>query len=60
MNNKNKKDSSKEELKIDLEELEKLIISYTQEVIEQYEYMKILEDKDDTKKEEITKTYKLR
>ncbi len=60
MNNKNKKDSSKEELKIDLEEVEKLIISYTQEVIEQYEYMKILEDKDDTKKEEITKTYKLR
>lgn len=60
MNNKNKKDSSKEELKINLEELEKLIISYTQEVIEQYEYMKILEDKDDTKKEEITKTYKLR
>ena len=60
MNNKNKNDSSKEELKIDLEELEKLIISYTQEVIEQYEYMKILEDKDDTKKEEITKTYKLR
>lgn len=60
MNNKNKKDSSKEELKIDLEELEKLIISYTQEAIEQYEYMKILEDKDDTKKEEITKTYKLR
>lgn len=60
MNNKNKKDSSKEELKIDLEELEKLILSYTQEVIEQYEYMKILEDKDDTKKEEITKTYKLR
>ena len=60
MNNKNKKDSSKEELKIDLEELEKLIISYTQEVIEQYEYMKILEDKDDTKKEEITKTYRIR
>ena len=60
MNNKNKKDSSKEELKIDLEEVEKLIISYTQEVIEQYEYMKILEDKDDTKKEEITKTYRIR
>lgn len=56
MNNKNKKDSSKEELKIDLEELEKLIISYTQEVIANHEYTEILRKKSDD--EETTKTYR--
>lgn len=56
MNNENKKDSSKEELKIDLEELEKLIISYTQEVIANHEYTEILREKSDD--EETTKTYR--
>ena len=60
MNKEIKKKSSKEEeTTIDLEKLEKLIISYTQEVIDAHEYAEILK-KDDTKKEEITKTYKLR
>lgn len=56
MNNDNKKDSSKKEIKIDLEELEKLIISYTQEVIANYEYTEILREKSDD--EETTKTYR--
>ena len=47
MNNDNKKDSSKKEIKIDLEELEKLIISYTQEVIANHEYTEILREKSD-------------
>lgn len=62
MKKKNGENISKKEIDIDIdfEKLEELIYISTQEVIEQHEYMKILEDKDDTKKEEINKTYKLR
>lgn len=60
MNKEIKKKSSKEEeTTIDLEKLEKLIISYTQEVIDAHEYAEILKDKD-KKEEEVTKVYKLR
>ena len=56
MNDKNKKDKNLED--IDLEKLEELIIRYTQEIIDYHKYEEILKDKD--KKEEITKTYKLK
>ncbi len=60
MKEKNEGNISKKEIDIDFEKLEELILISTQEAIEQHEYMKILEDKDDTKKEEITKTYRIR
>ena len=58
MNDKNKKDKNLED--IDLEKLEELIISYTQEVIDYHEYEEVLKEKDNKKEEEITKTYKLK
>lgn len=60
MKEKNEGNIFKKEIDIDFEKLEELILISTQEAIEQHEYMKILEDKDDTKKEEITKTYRIR
>ena len=60
MKEKNEGNISKKEIDIDFEKLEELILISTQEAIEQHEYMKILEDKDDTKIEEITKTYRIR
>ncbi|HIR58575.1 MAG TPA: hypothetical protein IAB38_00845 [Candidatus Onthousia excrementipullorum] len=56
-----KKTSSKvEDTTIDLEKLEELIISYTQEIIDAHEYAEILKEKDNKKEEEITKIYKLK
>ncbi len=56
-----KKTSSKvEDTAIDLERLEELIISYTQEVMDAHIYTEILKDEDKKKEEEITKVYKLK
>ena len=56
-----KKTSSKvEDTTIDLEKLEELIISYTQEVMEAHKYAEILKDEDNKKEEEITRVYKLK
>ena len=55
MNEENKKDE------IDLEELENLIINYTQEIMDHNQYIEILKDKDEKgKEEEITKVYKIK
>lgn len=56
-----KKTSSKvEDTAIDLEKLEELIISYTQEVMDAHIYTEILKDEDKKKEEEITRVYKLK
>lgn len=56
-----KKTSSKvEDTTIDLEKLEELIISYTQEVMDAHIYTEILKDEDKKKEEEITRVYKLK
>ena len=56
-----KKISSKvEDTAIDLEKLEELIISYTQEVMDAHIYTEILKDEDKKKEEEITRVYKLK
>lgn len=53
MNNENKNDE------INFEELEKLIISTTKDLIDNNQYVDILKDEDE-KEEEITKVYKIR